>query len=264
MDVELLSKMLGELILDHDEVALPGLGVFVAEMMPATFSDRGYTVNPPYRKLSFRQREGTDSHLVDFYARANGVDRRTAERMVTGFVDSLREDLCLKKSVTLDGLGKLRATRENHFFFVPDEDLNIYMEGFGLVPVSLKSHEETLEEVSEAIKSLKEIVSPVTETDSGSQIPDAVPTVEPLPETSVSSQVPAEIPSENPASEASETLSDEASVHHLPAWAVALVAAASVAVIFLVTLAILGRTAPQTVDRILYTPEELEILHYPL
>ena len=33
MDVDLLSKMIKELILDKDRVVLPGLGCFVAEMV---------------------------------------------------------------------------------------------------------------------------------------------------------------------------------------------------------------------------------------
>ena len=64
MDIDLLSKMVKELILDDDKVVLPGLGCFVAEIVPAYFSDKGYTINPPYRKLYFRARpdEGdTDS-----------------------------------------------------------------------------------------------------------------------------------------------------------------------------------------------------------
>ena len=40
MDIDLLSKMVGELILDNDEVSLPGVGTFVAEVVPSTFSDK--------------------------------------------------------------------------------------------------------------------------------------------------------------------------------------------------------------------------------
>ena len=38
--------MVKEVILDRDRVVLPGLGTFVAEMVPASFSDKGYTINP--------------------------------------------------------------------------------------------------------------------------------------------------------------------------------------------------------------------------
>ena len=37
MDIDLLSKMIKELILENDRVVLPGLGCFVAEMVPSTF-----------------------------------------------------------------------------------------------------------------------------------------------------------------------------------------------------------------------------------
>ena len=45
MDIDLLSRMVKELILDSDEVSLPGVGSFVTELIPATFSDQGYTIN---------------------------------------------------------------------------------------------------------------------------------------------------------------------------------------------------------------------------
>ena len=126
MDVELLSRIIRELIIDHDEVALPQVGTFVAEIVPASFSDRGYTVNPPYRRLSFVQRPGSDTLLVDFYAKANGMDLRMAESYLGDFLSELRKVLEARKVIVLPGLGRLRATRENAIFFVPEEDLDIY------------------------------------------------------------------------------------------------------------------------------------------
>ena len=148
MDVELLSRIIRELIIDHDEVALPQVGTFVAEIVPASFSDRGYTVNPPYRRLSFVQRPGSDTLLVDFYAKANGMDLRMAESYLGDFLSELRKVLEERKAIVLPGLGRLRATRENALFFVPEEDLDIYPDGFGLKSVSLKhipSEQEAVE-----------------------------------------------------------------------------------------------------------------------
>ena len=142
MDIDLLSKMVRELILDNDKVFLPGLGAFVAEVVPSSFSDKGYTVNPPYRRLSFRTKAEPDSLLADLYAASNGVDAEVSERIVGTFTSEMREVLKSKKVVVFPGLGRLRATKENNFFFVADEDLDIYPEGFGLEPVSLKSHQD--------------------------------------------------------------------------------------------------------------------------
>ena len=73
MDIDLLSKMVKELILDNERVVLPGLGSFVAEIVPATFSDKGYTINPPYRKLYFRSKPDEGSDLVPFYAKSKNA-----------------------------------------------------------------------------------------------------------------------------------------------------------------------------------------------
>lgn len=161
MDIDLLSKMVKELILDKDEVSLPGVGTFVAEMVPSVFSDKGYTINPPYKRLSFRQK-GTadDSLLIDFYAKCNNLDIETASRIIREFLHEMRHVLETRKSIVFPGLGKLRATRENYFFFVADEDLDIYPEGFGLEPISLKTHEETPAEVSATMAALRGILNP--------------------------------------------------------------------------------------------------------
>lgn len=167
MDIDLLSKMVKELILDKDEVSLPGVGTFVAEMVPSVFSDKGYTINPPYKRLSFRQKgTGDDSLLIDFYAKCNNLDIETASRIIREFLHEMRHVLETRKSIVFPGLGKLRATRENYFFFVADEDLDIYPEGFGLEPISLKTHEETPAEVSATMAALRGILNP-EETSAG-------------------------------------------------------------------------------------------------
>ena len=161
MDIDLLSKIVKELILDNDEVALPGIGSFIAEIVPSVFSDKGYTINPPYRRLSFRQKgSGDENMVIDFYAKCNNIDTPTASRIIREFLEEMRHVLETKKSIVFPGLGKLRATKENYFFFVADEDLDIYPEGFGLEPISLKTHEETPAEVSATMAALRSILNP--------------------------------------------------------------------------------------------------------
>lgn len=217
--------MVKELILDKDEVSLPGVGTFVAEMVPSVFSDKGYTINPPYKRLSFRQKgTGDDSLLIDFYARCNNLDIETASRIIREFLHEMRHVLETRKSIVFPGLGKLRATRENYFFFVADEDLDIYPEGFGLEPISLKTHEETPAEVSATMAALRGILNP-EETAAGevnvnvnvnvNVAPDSVhdfvtseanaavkiniPVREvPVSEEAVASSVETEVPSEEP------------------------------------------------------------------
>ena len=151
--------MVKELILDEDRVTLPGLGSFVAEIVPAAFSDKGYTINPPYRRLFFRSRPDQGEELVNFYASSNKLEKEVAEKIIKDFLSELKDVLHDKKTVVFPGLGRLRATKENNLFFVADEDLDIYPDGFGLEPISLKTHHETPAQVAAAVVGLKSMMT---------------------------------------------------------------------------------------------------------
>lgn len=264
MDIDLLSKMLKEVILDRDKVVLPGLGTFVAEMVPATFSDKGFTINPPYRRLYFRQRIEEDSSLAEFYSAANQISKELAENVLADFLKELKQVLKEKKVVVFPGLGRLRATKENNFFFVPDEDLDIYPEGFGLAPISLKTHKETKEELSAAVENLKSIISsdsgPLegseSQEDSGSHQEH-----EPLEEPSVGPEgtvcLPASPAGSVPAAEAGPSGSTR-----LAFWLKAAGLAIAVIVALLILYAVLSNIFPGIFDSLLYNKEQLRILEY--
>lgn len=314
MDIDLFSKMIKELILDSDRVVLPGLGCFVAEMVPATFSDKGYTINPPYRRLSFRSKPDADDALMNFYAESNGLDRDVACRILGDFIAELRTVIFTKKLVVLPGLGRLRATKENNIFFIADEDLDIYPAGFGLEPISLKTHQETRQEVIEAVAGLRSILddAPVQENVPEAELVAAVDselvvepdpaiepeqTVEPVPVVEPEQTIEPEpvvepepveepfgkgtdVPDENsPAPEVVETepvpeVMGETMLEFATEPAgrktcrkkalLAFGIPAAIAVILLVAFIVAARVAPEWIDSLLYTPEELEIINHVL
>ncbi|MBQ6912208.1 MAG: hypothetical protein IJQ35_08645 [Bacteroidales bacterium] len=279
MDIDLLAKMVKEVVMDHDSVTLPGVGCFVTELVPATFADRGYTILPPYRRLYFTPKQGDDTLLVDLYAKANSVPKADANRILTDFLLEMKEVLKVKKTIVFPGLGRLRATRENHFFFVADEDLDIYPSGFGLEPISLKTHEETKEEVEQAVSSLAEMLEvkpdpepvvepepePVAESEPEPVAePDPEPVVEPDPEPVVE---PEPEPVVEPAPEPEPVVETEPEPEPKKGRKTGkivlriLLILLIVLVVLVLALAILGRVAPEWLDSYLYSQEELEILH---
>ncbi len=287
MDIDLLAKMVKEAILDHDTVTLPGVGCFVAELVPSTFSDKGYTINPPYRRLYFSPKQGGDTYLVDLYARDNEeVDADMATRILTEFLTEMKEVLKVKKTVVFPGLGRLRATRENHFFFVADEDLDIYPEGLGLAPLSLKTHVETPEEVATAVAGLAELIAEPEEipdqarNDEEEQVPEPVegpveepvvrqalqpepepePTPKPEPEPTPE---PEPEPAPEPVPEPVEGPVEEPKVKksHRKFRRVVLIVLC-VLVGLLLIFVLLSRLAPGLLDPLLYSREELQILRY--
>lgn len=280
MDIDLLSKMVKELILDSDRVVLPGLGSFVAEIVPSSFSDKGYTINPPYRRLYFRSKPDQGSELADFYASGNQIDPEVAAKIISDFVAELKSVLHSKKVVVFPGLGRLRATKENNIFFIADADLDIYPAGFGLEPISLKTHQETPEEVSAAVVGLRSLLTetPVQPEQTQDQAGDLQPADVQLPVEQDDSVLPddenaeAEIeekqqePQPEPASEPSlkQTLQDEMPVRKISGkkmFIITICVLLALVALLLAALAVAGRLYPEFVDRFLYTPEELEILN---
>ena len=295
MDIDLLARMVKELIMDHDQVGLPGVGTFVAEMVPASFSDKGYTINPPYRRLSFYPSRLEDSLLIDFYAASNQIDPETARTYITQYLAELKSVLQERKSIILPGLGRLRATKENALFFVADEGLDIYPAGVGLRPVSLKSH--VLEEEPVVI----DVPPPV----SGRE-------VEPIPQPEIPDQVGDDVQEEEipdqvrddytEVGDDEEVVGDDVQEDEIPdqvrddytevrddeevvgddeevvrddyiqeepeqkksRWWIPVVLAAilTLVIIALAAFIILAQVAPDFIDSLLYTPEELEIINY--
>ena len=276
MDIDLLSRMVGELILEHDQVGLPGVGTFVAEMVPATFSDKGYTIHPPYRRLSFYPSRLEDSLLIKFYAEANQITREASAAYITQYLAELKSVLEERKTIVLPGLGRLRATRENTLFFVPDEGLDIYPAGVGLEPVSLKSLEPEEQEpvVIDVPLPGAETVEPVEE-----EAPETVGTEEgnsPVEPSNDDKEASEQTEEAEPESEEEETKSRPATypaawIHDdwkeperkgLPVWIILLIILISVAIVALVAFMVLARVAPDFIDTLLYTPDELRIINY--
>lgn len=294
MDIDLLSKMVYDLILDNDRVALPGVGCFVAEIVPASFSDKGYTINPPYRKLYFRSKPDDGELLVKLYAKSNGVAEEDARRILTEFLAEMRDILFTRKVIVFPGLGRLRATRENNLFFVADEALDIYPEGFGLEPLSLKTHKETEQELSATMDELGDILGsgavdePVAEPVAGTVEEPAVEKVEEEKTEPIAESVTGAIAEPSPVAEpvvepiaepVAEPVAEPSPVAEPVAEPVTgETRKMSPGKIVLITLAsLLGLAAvlfgifvllvncfPDFLDSLLYTKEELYIINYRL
>ena len=303
----MLSKMLLRLLQDHDSVSLPGLGAFVVKQEPAWFSDKGYTINPPAKRLSFVASEEDDGLLVDYYAASNGIERAVAEDYIRRFACEMLEVLKRKKTLALEGLGRLRATRENAVFFVADPDLNLESESIPLRSVSLKSlvneesveisvplrrpepavetapepavetetvaeETETVPEETDAVPEGKETVTAATdavpeETDAVAEEKEAVAEAPEVVEEEPAVKEESAAVEEEPAAEV-ETVSEEQGGQIKgrkkisKAWYIIPIVLVCLALVSLAVFLVLCDVAPDFVDSLLYTPEELKIINY--
>lgn len=287
MDIQQLSTMVRDLVLQQDKVVVPGLGVFCAELVPASFSDRGYTLNPPYRKLSF-EAEGPSAVPRQEDSRYL-VKAEAAE--LQQCIASLRSELQSSKCVELPLLGKLRLTTSGELYFIADPDLDIYPDAFGLHPVSMKNHDP---QISEAALSALDIDTPMIEPtpqpesaqpapqSEAPQAPAPQPAPEASPQTPATEQPAAEQPA-GPAPEAPKRVDEPAVEPQAPAEApqtsipeentmqedtakkkhpALKVIGIVILVLMLAMIAfrLLALIAPDFIDSILYTEEELRLL----
>ena len=196
-------------MLDSDEVVVPGLGTFRAEVVPASFSDKGFTVNPPYRKLTYVTE--IPDQVGDDTSETVGDEVKVVQAEgLAEFVEILKKELKETRCVEFPGLGKLRLTKGDQYFFVVDEDASIYPDGFGLEPVSLKNKEgdaRSASGISQSVKPAKK--DPIK----------------------------------------------------LPKWAIIALIVAGVLVVAVIALRLLGTYAPDFIDKLLYSEEELARLH---
>lgn len=157
-------------------VELPALGWLYFITCPASVSDRGFTVNPPFRKLVFSpSRPGTVSpsasvssvspeasssafsptlpngtpsngtpSIVLFYAEANGLSVRKATEIITGCVSAIGSLVSSSRDFLLPGLGRFKRMRDGTLYFVQDQELEL-CPAFDFLPsLSLKTHSRDL------------------------------------------------------------------------------------------------------------------------
>ena len=237
MEINLFSKCIKELIVVNDKVEVPYLGTFTAEMMPASYSDRQTTIHPPYRKMTFHKGAVSLSDgrmLLDKVRQELGVSLDQAGVELGWCLSRLSSELEGRKICRLPGLGVMRANARNEFFFVPDDDLDIWPDGLGFEPISIKMPKEQ------------------QETEAAST------TMEEIPVQAGQDEIP------EPRNEMPVQAGQEAVVRKqkrkLPVWAVLLIVLGTLLLLFVAASYLFTEQMSPILDRLLYTKEELELL----
>ena len=237
-----------------------------------------------YRPLEcvFADDGSEDDSLVELYSSSNGIDYDQSKAIIQHFLEETKKELMEKKMVVFPGLGRLRSTRQNNFFFITDEDLDIFPDGFGLPAVSLKNHVESQQEVQEKVEELVTLVEGIPDqvgneglavgndvlavgNDEEAPVEDA-PLLELADEPAADAEPDAAAEPEVSETPASKPAKEPKPRKPFPKWLkttlITLLVLVTIAAVALATFVILAQAAPDFIDSILYTPEELRIINY--
>ena len=263
MEINLFSQCIKDLIVENDRVDVPYLGTFTAEMIPASYSDRQTTIHPPYRRMSFHKSDISlaDGHLLlDKVRRELGVSLDQAGVELGWCLSRLCSELEGRKSCQLPGLGKMRANARNEFFFVPDDDLDIWPDGIGVEAIAIKMPREVNWEEEMPGQAGHDAEEPA-ESDA------SVPAER---DESVPAGGDAELADEMPARLAETDRKEEQPVRQvhpkhrhkrrMRPWMIALIVVAALLVLFIAACYLFTDQMSPILDPLLYTKEELELL----
>lgn len=255
MEIGVFAKCIKELIVENDRVDVPYLGSFTAELMPATYSDRQTTIHPPYRKMSFHKGEVSLAEgrlLLDKVRRELGVNLDQAGVELGWCLSRLNSELEGRKRCPLPGLGMMRANARNEFFFVPDDDLDIWPDGIGFEPISIKLPKEEIpvqagnDEVVQAGNDVQAsgVVDGFSDREHFSCERDEKP----------------EQRSEAPDQAGNDGTAEVRHRKKLQPWVIVLIVLAALVALFIAASYLFTDFMSPVLDRLLYSKEELELL----
>ncbi len=246
MNSEFLSGLFRDIILREGELILPFMGSILLEDVPASFSEDGMVVTPPSKKLVFNNYNlSSNDILLNEYAKRREISRFAAKQALYKDLEELRTQAEKEGVLTLEGFGTFRFTDREGYTVDPAPGFVISTDTFGLTAVDLNEDVVVEETVEEEITEV-----PVEETVSE-------PVVEPV----------AEKVAEVPAEEAIEKEEKKPIKKKRSSASKALITTVVIIVVLLVAAALIyifRDSLRPILEEILYSDEELRIIHYKL
>jgi hypothetical protein len=131
-----LADYLSELLGQHDEVSVPGLGYFVRLRVNAYYNDKEGRFYPPHHQVKFvPQLREDDDTFVQYVADKKNISLASSKYFAEKFIGKLREDAARGKYLFAD-LG-LFYSDQDQLIFKPNEKIPADPAFYGYPEVSL-------------------------------------------------------------------------------------------------------------------------------
>lgn len=111
----------------YQHVDLPGIGTFSIDRKPATYQGGQNVYLPPAYRIQFKA-EATvpEKQFYHFIAHNQQIEEVEAIRSFNDFVYNLKQELGLKRTIELPGIGIINKNAHGEMDFVADESLQAY------------------------------------------------------------------------------------------------------------------------------------------
>ena len=143
-----LGYYLGELLMQQDEVSVPGLGYFTLVRKSSYYAEDEHKFYPPYNQVEFDSQFIEDDALAQYVAQQKNISITSANYFVEKYVTGLKEQ-ALSEKVAIGNLGWF-STENGRLAFQSADKLTNDSHFYGLEPVSvhqLSTDEHIVEDV---------------------------------------------------------------------------------------------------------------------
>ncbi|MBO4417241.1 MAG: hypothetical protein J5801_03870 [Bacteroidales bacterium] len=247
MDISVFSKCLKDLLQRNDEIVVPGLGVFTAQIVADEVNEDG-TARTPYRKILYSPVQKPEDGMFLRWLAKYLPEGSDAESELQEFLLDLSGELEDNRTVELGDLGQLHSSAHKIYYFVSNTNVFEYPDVPGQESIGALLPEDYAEEDSKPIE---------LDTEKWIKQEDDAATPAAEQPADESAHVPEPVQEE----EADED--DEPAPSHLSTLIGDILLIIFVVIIFLMIAVALLKDLPwmsNLLDHLLYTKEELQIL----
>jgi nucleoid DNA-binding protein len=143
-----LADYLSELLVQHDEVSVPGLGYFMRMRMHAHYNEKEAKFYPPYHRVKFVPQIKDDDTFAQYVAQKKNISLASSKYFIEKFIVKVKDDAS-KNSYLFSGLGSFNVNQDQ-LVFVPNDKITVDPSFFGYEPVNIDKAERPL--LTESVK----------------------------------------------------------------------------------------------------------------
>lgn len=129
-----IALYIADLLQQHDEVCVSGLGTFYRTPVRGYFKKETGEFYPPSSKLAFRNGFSEDTRLAEYISKVKNISLPSSAYFVEKFVGQVQQELNEKGSASLGTLGVLSGT-PGDYTLAANPDIRLGLEHYGLPPV---------------------------------------------------------------------------------------------------------------------------------
>ena len=145
-----VEELIGDLLLRHNCVIVPGFGGFVAKQVSAKIDYKSGKMLPPSKSLLFnRQLVNNDGLLINEFSLSNEVDYDASAKVINQKVQGWNQLLNSGQRIELDRIGMIYMDAEKNLCFEQDRFFNLLLASFGLGEVQFTAEKVESKKTSE-------------------------------------------------------------------------------------------------------------------